>query len=359
MICLQFVSSTIMKLLSTTLVSVSALFALTVNAVQAARELTPEDPAPFFFTLNVAADAGDGCIGLKQGTTEHGDRLVLRSCESDDDSILWTIDGDSRFRSKVNMTQCMQVGVKDSPAAADSPLRMVECGRTDALQQFDLSDFMSDLSGLIKVASAPHLCVVHHGPGTQIDKDIIFLKKCEILGEDRSQGWEVNFHQQVPDEEPSDFFTFGAPGGDGCIGLKNGSILRGTPLILVNCSLTDDAIQWVKDYDHRFHSKVDFDMCIQVGVTGSTPESGTSMRIVPCGVSDLQHFDITQVGPIEGGLGGPIKPEGSADLCMVHRGNTANIGEDPILVKPCSSLIETGDERSKGWIITFLSPNPV
>jgi hypothetical protein len=288
-----------MKLFSATIST--ALVALSAGTVQAESD---------YFTL---AASGGGCIGLKQGTAVKGDRLILRDCFPGDETIQWTLDEDNRFRNKVKMDTCMQVGSKYSTAAADTPLRMVECGDTE-LQQFDLTEFLGAegaASGPIKVASAPELCVVHKGPTDDIDKDTIILKKCEILAESRAQGWEAEYVSGI---EPTVMhFNLEAPGG-GCIGLKDGSIHRGNPLFLRTCSLEDASLLWTIDGESRFRPKADMTMCIQAGRTGTIAAPTTIMRIVPCGVSALQKFDLSG---FMSEFSGPIKPFESPNLCGI------------------------------------------
>jgi hypothetical protein len=317
-----------MKLFSATIAN--ALFALCTGTFQAEVD---------YFTL--AASSG-GCIGLKQGTGVKGDRLILRDCMCGDETIQWALDEDSRFRNKVNMDTCMQVGSKNSTAIADSPLRMVECGHSE-LQQFNLGEFLGEGagSGPIKVASVPELCVVHKGPTDDIDKDPIFLKKCEILAEQRAQGWKAEY---VSDSEPGVMhFNLEAPGG-GCIGLKDGSVHRGNPLFLRSCSLEDDSLLWAIDGESRFRPKADMTMCIQAGRTGTIAKPTTMVRIVPCGVSDLQKFDLSGFMTE---FSGPIKPSESPNLCMVHRnGPSTVIDAEPIMLKNCRSLVTVCETKA-------------
>lgn len=335
------ISNITMKLFAATTAIVSVFLAHVMDQVQAEND----QGAAFYFTLGAT---GGGCIGLKRSTAERGDRLILRECSLTDDSIQWTIDDESRFRSKLNIDMCVQAGVTGSAAGSGTALRMVPCGVSD-LQKFDLSEFSGDGSffGPIKPAASPALCVVHRGPNANIDADPIVLKECSNFDDDRTQGWEGKFQVEP---EPVRFFTFNAPGG-GCIGLKNGSAHRGNRLLLRTCSLEDESLQWIVDAQSRFHSKVNLTMCIQAGITGSSTTTGSAIRIVPCGVSDLQRFDVSGVRPVVGGLQGPIKPAGSPELCMVHRGVNGNVDSDPIIFRTCDALDEV---RAQGWEIDYL-----
>lgn len=320
-----------MKLFSATTFLVSAVFA-TLNA-----DVAQATPASYF-TLGAA---GGGCIGLKKGTAEKGDRLVLSTCEADDDSIQWTKDKKGRLHSKVDRKMCVQAGKRNSVAEAGTELRMIECDDSE-LQQFDFSDFVSEagLIGHIMPASAPEMCLVHNGPTADIG-DAIILKKCAILSGDRALGWKAAF----PRDEGEFYFTLTAPRG-GCMGLKNTSAHRGSYVFLRHCELGDDTILWTLDENNKFHSKADETMCIQAGRSDKVAKSGTKLRVVPCGFSDLQMFDLSEALG-EGGISGPIKPADSPELCVVHKnGPSAVIGEEPIVLKECAIIHGI---RKHGW----------
>jgi hypothetical protein len=234
----QKLSSTTIQLFSATFLLVSAFAGLSANAVDA------EEPSSLaYFTLK--APEG-GCIGLKVGFDGVATRPFLRPCMTNDDSILWTIDEENRFRSKADYSKCMQAGVKDSAVESGTVLRMVTCGVSD-LQKFNLTDFVGEdgLFGQIKPESSSDLCMVHRGPNANIDNDAIVLKLCANLtlidGDVRGMGWEGEFPEE--NEQDSFFFTLEAPGG-GCMGLKNGSTQRGNAVFLRTCATDDISLLW-------------------------------------------------------------------------------------------------------------------
>jgi hypothetical protein len=334
-----------MQLSPATLFLVSALSGLSATVVQA------QGPSSLaYFTLN--APEG-GCIGLKLGAFETS-RPFLRPCVANDDSILWTIDEENRFRSKLDYSKCMQAGVKDSVVKSGTVLRMVTCGVSD-LQKFNLTDFVGEdgLFGTIKPESSSELCMVHRGPNANIDSDPIVLKVCANLtlidGDERARGWEGEFPEE--NEQDKFFFTLEAPGG-GCMGLKNNSTQRGNALLLRTCTTSDSSLLWTLDEESRFRSKADITMCMQVGRKTTTPGVGTTIRVVPCGVSDLQKFDLSEFIK-ESSLTGPIKPANSTELCVVHRnGPSTVIGAEPILLKDCEGL--GNSIRTAGWTANFV-----
>jgi hypothetical protein len=72
---------------------------------------------------------------------------------------------------------------------------------------------------------------------------------------------------------------------------------------------------------------------------------------VPCGVSNLQKFDLSEFIK-EDSLSGPIKPANSTELCVVHRnGPSAVIDAEPILLKDCEGL--GNSIRTAGWAANF------
>lgn len=128
-----------MQLSFATIGIVSALLAVKVDGILVDNEITALDHG-HYFTLGTAAG---GCIGLKHGTAQRGDRLILRNCTADDDSLFWTVDEGDRFHSKVNAPMCIQAGHRNSDTVHGIKMRMIRCGFSD-LQKFDLTNFMND-----------------------------------------------------------------------------------------------------------------------------------------------------------------------------------------------------------------------
>mmetsp|Transcript_6875 Transcript_6875/g.11395 ORF Transcript_6875/g.11395 Transcript_6875/m.11395 type:complete len:339 (+) Transcript_6875:165-1181(+) len=330
-----------MQLFTATIAIASVLLALKVDG----QSTTGDQGSALYFTLGAV---GGGCIGLK----DNG-RLILRTCSPNgDDANLWTIDDGNRFRNKADMAMCMQAGGGDSSESDGIiTVQMTPCGTSD-LQRFDLTEFIGDGSyfGPIKPVGDLDLCMVHRGPNANVEHDPILLKDCAALDEDRAQGWMAEFPDD--EEEYSDAFTFEAPGG-GCIGLKDGKTHRGNRLKLRTCSLDDDSLLWVMDSDSRFRSMANVTMCLQAGKRNTVPDGTTTMRIVPCGVSDLQKFDVSGVVPAGEGMAGPIMPADYPGLCMVHKGPIADINKDSIILKKCK-ILGAGD-RDLGWMINFVA----
>lgn len=182
--------------------------------------------------------------------------------------------------------------------------------------------------------------MVHQGPKPNIDKDPILLECCDTLDDGRTQGWTAPFK----------FLTLGAAGG-GCVGLKQGTAEKGDRLLLRTITTNDSTIQWTKDDEGRFLSKIDTAMCMQAGHRNSATEGGIKIRMVKCGFSDHQKFDISEVVNDDDGLSGLIRTAGTPKLCMVHRTIIVDIDSDPIFLRLCDNL--EGD-RAEGWEVTML-----
>jgi hypothetical protein len=147
-----------------------------------------------FFTLDSALG---GCIGRQLDD----DELLLMSCSATDDALQWRWDDQGRFHSKVDDTECMQVGRGRRIRAGVNKLRhgiklyIKPCSskkRVD-FQTFDDSfEIEGGLSGPLFLEARPELCVVSRGTTANLGTDPIMLVKCNKLDEKRALGWEAD-----------------------------------------------------------------------------------------------------------------------------------------------------------------------
>jgi hypothetical protein len=123
----------------------------------------------------------------------------------------------------------------------------------------------------------------------------------------------------------------------GCMEV-DGEVADDDQLLLGTCNTTE-AKQQFKFDGRLIRSAVDETKCLQAGRNKTPPFEGQKMRIFTCDSSHpLQKFLWDSVN------GGPLRLVDFDNFCVVFRGTTANLGEDPILVKYCDNVA-----MRRGW----------
>ena len=152
--------------------------------------------------MTIEAQVG-GCIARKDKGMG-GDELFLKECLSNDQNIQWRLDDQGRFHSKVNDTECMQVG--EAPALFVGPgalrqgtdlfVKACEGPRKPTFQNLNFpvissSDISYMVTAVVALESRPDLCVVHFAADPTINESRIMLVDCASLGGDRGKGWNI------------------------------------------------------------------------------------------------------------------------------------------------------------------------
>jgi hypothetical protein len=118
----------------------------------------------------------------------------------------------------------------------------------------------------------------------------------------------------------------------------DGKVTDDDKVILGTCHATEAKQQFKLD-GRLIRSAVDETKCLQVGRNNTPPIEGQKMRIYTCDPSHpLQNFLWDSVS------GGPLRLVDFDNFCVVFRGTTANLDEDPILVQYCDNV-----SMRRGW----------
>jgi hypothetical protein len=109
----------------------------------------------------------------------------------------------------------------------------------------------------------------------------------------------------------------------GCLIVVGSNPIEKQKLLLGKCGGKNQA--WRYDaINQQFHTKLNDDMCMQAGL-GGTPGRGSKMRLFECDKDEpLQRFE----------YGNALRLV-DTELCVGFLGNTPNVNEDPIVLKPC------------------------
>ena len=282
------------------------------------RKLDGEEFIHWFLVSHIDEDDA-WCITAAEGTKEFGN-LKLKPCDFDNAPLnqLWfpSFDvEDFKIHSALDDTKCITVnhGTKIFDGAR---ARLSDCDN-------GLTAYIGD--GHIHVTADPSYCLTNRGPRPH-PTDWIHVKPCL---ERADFYWEPVPH--LP-------YLVQLESGGGCAQPREGS----RRVFLDEC---DESLAWrlsmVDDEGCALvHSALDDTMCLRAGI-GPSMEDGTRMAVVPCDEEDvLQHFCYT---------GEKIHAAYDSSLCMVYRGNEANVGVDPIIMKTCN-------ERQEPWNANELSP---
>ena len=292
-------------------------------------------------------ESPSGCIGR---SSNGGDLLLLKECDSSDDTVLWRQDGQSRFRSYTNDAECMHVGLDSLNTTAGlkrgSGLYTKPCrSAKKPFQHFD-SDWSE---GPLTLMERPDLCVVHFGATPVIGESRIMMVPCAELGGPRLLGWNpasVEFDYVLLDSLP------GSPRG-GCIG-QNEDPLKNDALYYKQCRSNDDTLQWRLDNQGRMRSKLDDTMCLQAEnrpnlVKGvETLKRGSQMYAKPCAIpgSLKDGFQVVGEAWASNGAKGPLSLKTRPELCITHFGADPIFGESRIILQECDALV---GRRAEGW----------
>jgi hypothetical protein len=273
-----------------------------------------------FWIVSFISEEQAWCITAAEGTEEFGN-LKLQPCDFSGTAKnqLWYIPYESaelelQIRSALDDSMCITVNHGNN-IFEGVRARLSDC-------ENGLTTFYGP-EGHIHVADDPSYCLTNRGPRPH-PTDWIHAKTCI---------------------ERADFFWLPIPnipyhvqlkrsGGEGCAQPREGS----RRVFLDTC---DEEKAWRVSPINIFggaallHSGLDDSKCLRAG-TGTRVRDGTRMAVVDCDPEDvLQHFVST--------VDGEIKVAGRANLCMVFRGTSANIGHDPIIMKTCNDKQEEWD----------------
>jgi len=277
------------------------------------------------------------------------------------DNLMWRLDNQGRFHSKVDDTECMQAGTvpavlgdADDTLRQGSKLYVSQCsddGDDDVLAFQAFDDFWAiGMSGPLSLQNRPDLCVVYDGASPVIGQSEIKLLTCSLLGGPRGKGWTAVY----PDTPVVYYFTLSAAAG-GCLARKaKGS--GGDEMYLKSCSSDDERIQWRLDDLGRLRSKTNDAECMQAAAFPALLDGvealafGTPMFVKDCGGQAKKGFQIVAVPSLfctpGSSVTSPLKLASRPDLCIVHFAADPTIGESRIMLVECAKL---GGGRKLGW----------
>lgn len=266
------------------------------------------------FLVSQVVEDSDWCITASNGIGDFVP-LGLDLCDFDVAPVdqLWEVDGDGKFASRLDTNYCMTVN--DGNTISDNDLVYAARCNIDS----DLNRFFWDagVTDQLRPVADQSFCVTQLGPLPQ-DTDDIRVKPCTDEGR-----YKWNFAASNP------YFMLESFNYAGCIELEDGDASNDNKLILGPCN-SDQG--WRYDENGLFHSSVDDSKCMQAA-RGGTIRDGSKLRVFSCDEDEEgQVFDFN--------LGGHISLKSDPDLCVVFRGTTANIDEDPIIMKECDEVLE-------------------
>lgn len=119
--------------------------------------------------------------------------------------------------------------------------------------------------------------------------------------------------------------------GDACVEVKGDIATNGQRAILGDCSHSG----WKVSDKGMIHSEIDDDFCLQAGYPGPNKMLGSAVRIQHC--NENNHYQRWVFS------GATLRPSLDHSLCAVWRGTTADVGDDPILMLPCSHVEDKSD----------------
>jgi hypothetical protein len=124
-------------------------------------------------------------------------------------------------------------------------------------------------------------------------------------------------------EDYVQLYTDDLPELTGCLTVIGGTPSNKDKLLLGECNQRNQA--WRYDAaTMQFHTKKNDKFCLQAGLGGPVGH-GSKMRIFECDEDEaLQKFEYLNALVLNG-----------TDLCVAYRGINANVGKDPIVLKPC------------------------
>jgi hypothetical protein len=332
----RFSSSKVMKLSP----SLSALALLTASfstpgaaltfhgAVSESRELN-EEPKFHFLVSHIRQDKS-WCITAIDGNEEFGN-LKLRICDFEGAPANQLFYPDFKSDGSIKIGSAFDnkcIAINHGEHLYDGArARLADCDKTA------LNDFAYDGSDdFIKVvAGGGEYCLTNVGPNPH-PNDFIHAKPCQ---ERPVFKWTA-----IPANAPPAYFHLVT--GGGCAVPRNGN-----KIFLESCENHADRRWRAKPIGSNgavlLVNELDGSQCLRAG-NRDTVGSGTFMRIQPCDITDeLQQFVYD---------GSRFQLTSRPDLCMVHRGTTANVGVDPIIMKTCNG-------NQEGWVAPYPLSNPI
>jgi hypothetical protein len=308
-----------MKLLST----IVNLCILLLNRSVDASDTHPSDGTRFArhlqanvgFLVSQVVEDNDWCITALNGV---GDFVLLglQLCDFDNAPVdqLWQVDGEGKFASRLDTDYCMIVNNGVTISDNDA-IYTARCDISSNLNKFFWDAGNTDQ---LQPTADETFCVTQLGPLPQ-DTDDIRVKPC--TSESR---YKWNFEVSNP------YFMLESFNFGGCIEPEDGRAENDMKLFLAPCNSNEG---WRYDSDGLFHSSIDDTKCMQAARGGSIRD-GSKLRVFSCDKNEegqVFSFDRT----------GRISLQSDPDLCVVFRGTTANIDNDPIILKECDAVEDT------------------
>jgi len=300
------------------------------TAIEHARRLEIDEFLSFFLVSRIDDDTA-WCITAAEGAEEFAN-LKLQPCdfEGAPANQRWLPnfpnEGDLNFedfmvRSALDDSKCITVnhGTKIFDGAR---ARLSSC-------ENGLNVFYGDgyLEVHIRVSDDDSFCLTNRGPRPH-PTDWIHVKPCM----DRKDFfWEAVPHLDIPN-------LIQLSSGGGCAQPREGK----SRVYLDEC---DEELAWrvsFEDEHELLHSPLDDDKCLRAG-RGQTIQDGTKMTLAPCDPSD--PLQVLAAYSVSGERSSVLKLHAAfdEDFCMVYRGNSANVGVDPIIMKTCNDNQEPWD----------------
>ena len=111
--------------------------------------------------------------------------------------------------------------------------------------------------------------------------------------------------------------------------IKGGVTTNGQRVILGDCTAAGGG--WRVDENHMIRSELNSDFCLQAGYGQRHKMVGRVLRIQHCdNHNHLQRWSFQN--------GKQLSPQVDHDLCVVWRGTTANVGDDPMILLHCAHV---------------------
>jgi hypothetical protein len=280
----------------------------------------------------------DWCITATNGVATDFHNLGFRKCDfaGSPANQLWRLDAEGKMHSALDDSKCMIVNY-GTDVFDGVRVRVTTCATTGS----NLGFTHNGATDQIKLASNQTFCLTNRGDDPN-NSDTIHMKPCGTSGRFvftyQAQGTTPTGPAPTPapvvaptgTDLPASDFSYVSTNG-GCFNVRNSNPRNDEKTVLGPCTLPNQ--RWSYGDDGLIRTQLDSTKCMQAGRT-ATPQKGTKMRIFPCDVANAkQIFDLVVVDENSGEFKLQLS---TTTLCIDHRGDSANIGADPIILKPCA-----------------------
>lgn len=278
--------------------------------------ICPSSTSHVGFLISQVVKDNDLCITALNGVGNFV-LLGLQLCDFINAPVdqLWQVDGEGKFASRLDTDYCMTVN--DGVTISDNDAIYTACCDISS----NLNKFFWDAGNTdqLRLTADETFCVTQLGPLPQ-DTNDIRVKPCTSKSHYK---WNV--------EVSNPYFMLESFNFGGCIEPKDGRAENDMKLFLAPCNSNQG---WRYDSDGLFHSRIDDSKCMQAAHGGSIRD-GSKLCAFACDKNEqggqVFSFDRTS----------RISLQSDPDLCIIFHGTTANINNDPIILKECDVVEDT------------------